>query len=746
MDQLLAAVHEGNPKNLRVSLESGPFQEEVVLAWRFPKELRTLVQQQLFAHYPDCQVQHLAEDVLKAPAALVTWTADLYLSPSIFPCKRYGEFDDSLNHVTADPLASILATIPHGKDTRLRAHLDLSFRPAGSHRIARGKECVRKLASPFFADWPELARFYAVASLSRWRPVRWLAAILGLLARQRERPSYRDPLHSSSSKRHGREVDLQAANDKLGRLLFECRLRLSVSGPASAGSDAKAKLREMAAAFGQFHSSRLTAFRLVPASRSRFLQWLFRSAPFLLSTEEVASLWHPPTQTVRLPALASVTSRLLDPPVRLPLAKDHPDLAVLGVTLGHGRPVRFGILPDDRRRHVAILGKTGMGKSTLLLRLVAADIRAGRGVGLIDPHGDLAEAVLSTIPRERTNDVVLLDAGDRAFPFAFNVLACDRPEQRPLVASGIVAAIRKLYPEFFGPRMEHILRNSLLALLEVPDASLLSLMQLLSDARFRDNVIRKVGDPVVRNFWEKEFAGLPARTQAEAVSPIQNKVGHFLSNPILRNILSQGRGRLDLRQVMDQGQVLIVNLSKGRMGEDASDLLGSLLVHSIQVAAMSRADQPENDRRDFFLYVDEFQSFATESFASILSEARKYRLNLTLAHQYMAQLSPPVAASVFGNVGTLLTFQVGAQDADLLAQQLGGEITPQDLLTLPRYQAYIRLLLDGMPSKPYSMQTLQPPRPGRPESDRPEIIRRYCRQRYSRPVAKVEAEIRKHLA
>jgi len=330
-------------------------------------------------------------------------------------------------------------------------------------------------------------------------------------------------------------------------------------------------------------------------------------------------------------------------------------------------------------------------------------------------------------------------AHDREHPLAFNPLATRFPEQRPLVASGIVSAFKKLYGESWGPRLEHILRNALLALLENPGTSLLSLVRLLSDPRYRNEAVSRLQDPVVRSFWQNEFAKWKPNFRAEAIAPIQNKVGQFLSHPILRPILSQPRNKVDFRRIMDEGQILIVNLSKGRIGEDASTLLGSLLVTGLQLAAMSRADVPEDHRPDFFLYVDEFQNFATESFATILSEARKYRLNLTLANQYLAQMDEQTLEAVFGNVGSLLCFQIGARDAESLAEQLGGDLTPQDLMALPKYTAYIRLLVDGMPSRPFSMQTL-PPRVSR-NTTRSETIRKTSRHRYARPIKEVEHQI-----
>ena len=437
-------------------------------------------------------------------------------------------------------------------------------------------------------------------------------------------------------------------------------------------------------------------------------------------------------------------SRELEPPVRLPTPIVDSELAMIGESVFRGRRQRFGLLPDDRMRHAVVIGKTGMGKSTLLHQLIASDLIAGRGMALVDPHGDLTEAVLRSVPKSRSNDVVLFDAGDAAFPVAFNVLSCADPDKRPLLASGVLSAFKKIFGYSWGPRLEHILRNCLLTLLEIPGATLVTLLRLLGDTRFRQQVVVRLADPIVRSFWQHEFAGMPLKLQAEAIAPVQNKVGHFVSSPTLRNIVGQSVNRLDLRRILDDGKILLVNLSKGRLGDDASGLLGSLLITALQVAAMSRADLPEDQRRPFFLYVDEFQNFATESFATIMSEARKYRLGLILAHQYLAQLDDATRAAVFGNVGTMVAFQVGADDAEIITEQLGADATPADLLQMPKHTALVRLLIDGMPSRPFTMKTLPPPTHHR-DLGRAETIRGLSRRCYARPRHEVEANIEHQL-
>lgn len=733
MEQALAATHALLPySRAPMQLECIGHEGHVMLACTIPTSLERVVPQQIYAHYPDVRLDPIPEEAPPA-AGMETWSLDLHLRRDLFPLKRYSQFEDAVNKTAADPLSGLLTLLAAEQAQGLKARLVLTIRAAPRRAIRRRQRCLHRLSSAFFDERHGLAQLYASLATSPRVIARAGSWFLARLAQ----PNLSAPsLTTSTGQRHEREADLQAAADKLGRLMFRCQLRLTVTAPRQRETEALATLSALAASFGQFHLPRLASFAVRRARRA--------PAWFLLSAEELATLWHPAMQTVAAPTLRQVDSREREPPVNLPRPRHHEGLAVLGVTSFRDSYRRFGILLDDRRRHVVIEGKTGMGKSTLLRNLLASDIAAGRGAGLIDPHGDLCEAVLACVPSQRTNDVILFDAADAAHPTSFNVLACPDPALRPLLASGVLSCFKKLYGEFWGPRMEHILRNALLAVLEGDAPSLLAVLRMLSDRRYRERAVARLADPMVRSFWETEFASWPAKFQAEAIAPVQNKLGHFVSNPLLRNILGQSRSALDLRRAMDEGKVLLVNLSKGRLGDDASGLLGSFLVTALQLAAMGRAHIPEEERPDFYLYVDEFQNFATESFATILSEARKYRLSLTLANQYLAQMDEATRSAVFGNVGTLVAFQVGAEDADILAEQLAGDLAARDLLTLPRYQAYVRLLIDGHPSRPFSMRTL-PPRGGA-DPRRPAIIRNASRHRYSRPAAQVEEEIRRCVA
>ncbi len=370
---------------------------------------------------------------------------------------------------------------------------------------------------------------------------------------------------------------------------------------------------------------------------------------------------------------------------------------------------RFGIKTDDRRRHIYIIGKTGMGKTTLMENMVLSDINAGHGVCYVDPHGDTAEKILDYIPSHRINDVVYFNPADVEYPVGFNILEAVDEEKKHLVASGLMGVFKKIWPDVWSARMEYILQNCVLALLDYPGATLLGINRLLVDIEYRKRVIVKIRDPIVKTFWVAEFSSWSEKYATEAIAPVQNKVGQFLSASVIRNIVAQVKSMIDPRRIMDEGKILIVNLSKGKIGEDNMRLLGGMMITKIQMAAMERVDiKNEVDRRDFYLYVDEFQNFANQSFASILSEARKYRLNLVVAHQYIKQLEEEVAWAIFGNVGTIVSFRVGAEDAEFMENEFTPTYTIEDLVNLTKYQVYLKLMVDGVATAPFSANTLAP--------------------------------------
>jgi CxxC-x17-CxxC domain-containing protein len=368
----------------------------------------------------------------------------------------------------------------------------------------------------------------------------------------------------------------------------------------------------------------------------------------------------------------------------------------------------FGIKTDDRRRHMYIIGKTGMGKTTMLENLVISDIQAGKGLAIVDPHGDFAEKILDYIPSSRVNDVVYFNPADVDYPIAFNVMEQVDSRYRHLVASGLIGVFKKIWADSWGPRLEYLLRNAILGLLEYPGSTILAVPRMLVDENYREKVIKKISDPVVKAFWNEEFKMYHKQFMVDAISPIQNKVGQFLSTSLIRNIVSQPHSTINIREIMDNGKILILNLSKGRIGEDSSALLGAMMITKIQLAAMERVDIPEEERKDFYLYVDEFQNFATESFADILSEARKYHLNLTIAHQYITQMEEEVRDAVFGNVGTIIAFRVGAADAEFIEKEFEPAVMMNDLVNLPKYNIYLKLMIDGVSSNAFSSTGLEP--------------------------------------
>lgn len=404
----------------------------------------------------------------------------------------------------------------------------------------------------------------------------------------------------------------------------------------------------------------------------------------------------------------------------------------------------FGIKRKDRRQHMYVIGKTGTGKSAMLNNLITQDIANGEGLCVIDPHGELAEGILEKIPKERMDDVIYFNPADTDFHIGFNVLELPDPKYKHLAASGLMSIFTKIWSGVWSARMEYILNNAILALLDTPGSTLLGITRLLVDKEYRQKIVGNIKDPVVKAFWLNEYEEWKDQFRNEAIAPIQNKVGQFLSTSVVRNIVGQSKSTIDIFDIMNTGKIFIVNVSKGRIGEDNSALLGAMLITKIQLASMERVRVPEDERVDFYLYVDEFQNFATDSFASILSESRKYRLDLILAHQYIGQLvtdvSTKVRDAVFGNVGTMIAFRIGAADAEFLESEFEPELTPQDFVNLPNYTIYLKLMVDGVTSRPFSGRTLMPFKVESSGEIVKEIIES-SRKRYTRPAWVVEKEI-----
>jgi hypothetical protein len=666
----LVAVHQAFRGRAAWELLLARYQAHIGLLCRASETLAPVVLGQLLAAYPDLRVEPVTEAGFDQHDDSCCFWARLRLAPGIAQLIATEQFVDRQEGRLADPLAALLSVIASGKGEAVRPRVSLAVRPVGRIRA--------------------------------W----WLR------------------------RRNRRRADSR----KLAGPLWAVDMRLAVQAPSDRKAAALAKLHELVGVFAQYLPAGASRWRLSRVRTGRLPSRLPLGGLTYLTSAELGLLWHPPTASVRTPQMKFNECRALEPPPPgvLPTLAMESHLAVLGRTAFRERSETFGILPEDRFRHTYVVGQTGTGKTTLLTNLIAADVAAGRSVVVLDPHGDMIERLLDAVPSQRTNDIILFDPADGTQAVAYNPLACRAPAQRSLTASAVVTSFKRLFGDSWGPRLEHILRNCVLTLLDNPGATLVSLHRLLVDDPFRKQLIGGVGDEMVRAFWQSEWAHWTPQFRAEALSPVLNKVGAFTANPILRNVLGDAAAKLDLRDVLDSGRVLFCNLSKGRLGDDASTLLGSLLVAGVQLAAMSRADVPEQERRPAMLFADEFQNFvAGETFPTLLSEMRKYRIALHAAHQYQQQLDEATAAAVWGNVGTIVAFRLG-QDAEVVAEQLGGDLTPADLRSLPQHQAYVRLLIGGVPSRPFSMTTLPPP-PG--ANRRASIVRRVSRQRFGMTAA-----------
>jgi hypothetical protein len=502
--------------------------------------------------------------------------------------------------------------------------------------------------------------------------------------------------------------------------------------------------------FKQFNSTNLNGFKISTASFKkddliRYKNRAFDDNGFILNIEELASVFHLPHTNVETPNVVWASSKTAEPPPKLPIITGNnsidENISAFGMTNFRGINHQFGMLRSDRSRHMYIIGQTGAGKTGTLALLALSDIFHGQGYAIIDPHGDFAVDNMRFIPGGRMDDVVYFNPADTAYPLGFNPLEVTNPNQKSNISSEVIGVLKRMFGESWGPRLEYILRYTILALLDRPTTTMLDITRMLTDKKFREETLSYCQDAVVLNFWRTEFDTWSDRFAVDAISPVLNKVGAFTANPIIRNIIGQPISTFDIRKIMDEGKILIVNLSKGLIGEDNAAILGSFLVTKIQLASMSRGDiERIEDRRPFYLYVDEFQNFATDSFATILSEARKYGLNLTVANQYISQMSDNVRDAVFGNVGTMISFRVSADDAPILAKQFEPQFEANDLLQMHNRNFVINMVIDGEKAPAFNATTLTLPAP---QIDNTSVIIENTRRYYSRNRADIEQEIAK---
>lgn len=535
---------------------------------------------------------------------------------------------------------------------------------------------------------------------------------------------------SGYQEKRGTLPNARGIEEKITQSGFAVTLRLGVTNPT--------RLAELSAVFGVFarpdgNSWGLKRPLLMDSARKKLLM----RKPVekrVISVSELATVWHLPSDKVKIPMILWGQNVFSEPPENLPIAEgaseeEKQKINFFGRAIFKNRDLIFGIKDEDRRRHLWAIGKTGTGKSTLIANMAIDDMKKGRGVAIIDPHGDLSDIILDYVPASRINDVIYFNPNDRDRPVRLNVLEVKNPAQRELIVSGIVAIFNKLYGHSWGPRLEYILRNTLLALSEIPGMTLVDVPKLLTDKDFRRDAMTKLTDPVIKRYFENEFDRMPEKMLQESIAPILNKVGQFVSSPLIRAIIERPASSIDMEEIMNGGKILIANLAQGKIGEDNAALIGAMLITKFQLAAMNRVDRTEGERRDFYLYVDEFQNFATSSFIKILSEARKYKLNLTMANQYMAQIPIEVQKAILGNAGSIISFTIGADDGRIIMKEFGEVFSDRDLVNLENYQIAVRLMVDSMSGRAFVARTL--PLPASKNENREKVIK-VSRERWGR--------------
>ena len=695
-----------------------------------PRILQSFVEGQIYSQYPTVQIYKMNEDYVDSRDKYsVCYSTELGLVENeALPIKTFDSFE-------VDPLAGITGTLAKlSPDKSEEMWIQILTRPIADdwHKNTTDKwiRQVKTGTKSFFGggfDWKYIGEIF----LALFRPPEG-----GTGGEVKVELSERA------------KTQITKAEEKATKLGYEVKVRLAYLGHSDV--DAKLNMQALVGSFKQYNSTNLNGFKQLEGKFSRealnaYKMREFADHGFILNISELASVYHLPHTSVETPNIVWASSKTAEPPAKLPVitgdSKNDENISAFGLTNFRGINHQFGLTRRDRSRHVYIIGQTGAGKSGMLELLALSDIYYNQGYCIIDPHGDFAIDNLKFIPESRIKDVVYFNPADTSYPVAFNPLEVYDPSRKPNICSEVIGVLKRMFGDSWGPRLEHILRYTLLALLDRPETTLLDISRMLTDKEFRKETLEYCHDVTVLQFWKHEFGQWNEKQVNESIAPVLNKVGAFTANPILRNIIGQPKSSFDVRKIMDEGKILVVNLSKGLIGEDNAAILGSFLVTKVQLAAMSRSDIPNvADRRPFYLYVDEFQNFATDSFAVILSEARKYGLNLTVANQYVAQMTDSVRDAVFGNVGTTISFRVSADDAPILVKQFEPIFDASDLLQLNNRHFIISMIINGEKVPAFSATTLSIP--DSPSEDNFNSIIEWSRANYARPRAEIEAEIR----
>lgn len=668
-------------KRERVSFEIAVLKRRIGFYVWVPRYLKGFVEEQVYAQYPSVQISEVPDYTMTADGQFATTlTTEMKFSgPEVLPIKTFQSFE-------VDPLAAITATLAKFTEDE-EAWIQLVLRPAPDNWQKKNESYIAGIKR---GGGPRMTGLWSVL----WTPPEVKEASV--------KPAEYDQVRAS------------AAEAKSQKLAFEVAVRIVYRGNVPM-PQAQLQMQSIVASYKQFNTTYLNGFAQKRVMQDPYVLALYRAREFnhrglLLNIEETATMFHLPHTTVETPFILWASAQTAEPPASLPVitAVYREDLSPIANTNFRGHNTMFGLPRTDRARHLYIIGQTGTGKSGTLELLTISDIYSPYGFAVIDPHGDYALNVLRRIPPERAKDVIYFNPADTDFPIAFNPMEVLDPKLKMHTVSELIGVLKRMF-ESWGPRLEYILRYCLLALLDYPNATMLDVTRMLTDRKFRAQVLKHVNDPVVRAFWNVEFTSWNDRFAAEAVAPVLNKIGAFTANPLVRNIIGQPKSSFNIRKIMDERKILIVNLSRGLIGEDNASLLGSLLVTKIQLAAMSRADIPAGKRTPFYLYVDEFQNFATDSFATILSEARKYGLSLTVANQYIAQMPMSVRDAVFGNVGSIIAFRMSADDARVLTRYFEPKFTEYDLVHMHNRYFVVNMTIEGEKVPAFSAITLNLP-------------------------------------
>jgi hypothetical protein len=692
-----------------------------------PKKFLSIMEKQIHSFYPDANIERINDYNIFVPSGGAAGSYMILKKDFIFPIRTY-------QNLEADPISSItsaLSKIPLGEG----AAFQVIMRPAGSIWQEKSKRIIKLMQKGKGFDG-EVGKHSTVVKTFRFI----LDLIMDSKKKEEEKPVALTPIQ---------EETIKAVEAKAGKIGFETNIRLVTSAPTK--EKAENLLKELENSFTQFNAPNANGFRIVEAflSKSKFLNktlynFIFRNfedkRKMILNTEELSSLFHFPIATTETPQIKWQKSKQAPPPSVIPSTG-----LILGHSVYRGEDKVVRIDREDRQRHMYIVGQTGTGKSGFLGEMIKQDIKNGEGLCVIDPHGDLIEEVLEAVPKERAEDVVLFDPSNMERPIGLNLLEYDPkyPEQKTFVINEMIKIFDKLYDlsKTGGPMFEQYMRNAMLLIMDDPESgsTLIEISKVMADAEFRKHKLSKCKNFIVRDFWQKEAekAGGEAAL-ANMVPYITSKLTQFISNDTMRPIIGQQHSSINFREIMDNRKILLVNLSKGKIGEQNAYLLGLVLVGKILISSLSRTDIPQEERKDFYLYIDEFQNFTTDSISTILSEARKYRLSLTLAHQFLGQLPEPIQKSVFGNVGTICSFRVGPEDAEFLAKQFAPIFNEQDLINIENYNLYVKLMINGMISGGFNMQTYPPTRGNK---ELAENIRQLSMLKFGRDREVVEREI-----